>query len=136
MGKCSQLYFNTKQYPLKRKLKATAPLLTGVFSQKKKKALNTLGALKGRCLACAITQHIFKTANTCSHVVKIRAVSTWGKKKIPPGRHTLFHFRVLWEFSELVGLERAEPKSVEETVREGKENAENCAGFVHSSTGF
>lgn len=59
-----------------------------------------------------------------------------GEKKIPPGRHTLFHFRVLWEFSELVGPVRAEPKSVEETVKEGKENAEKCAGFVQSSTGF
>ena len=36
-----------------------------------------LCALKGRYLACAITQHIFKTVNTCSHVEKFRAARAW-----------------------------------------------------------
>lgn len=38
---------------------------------------NMLCALKGRYLACAITQHIFKTVNTCSHVEKFRAARAW-----------------------------------------------------------
>jgi len=42
-----------------------------------------LCALKGSYLACAITQHIFKTVNTCSHVEKFRNCK--GLEN-PPGR--------------------------------------------------
>lgn len=52
----------------------TISLSTRVFSGKPG---NMLGALKGRYLACAITQHIFKTVNTCSHVEKFRAAQAW-----------------------------------------------------------
>lgn len=52
----------------------TISLSTRVFSGKPG---NMLGALKGGYLACAITQHIFKTVNTCSHVEKFRAARAW-----------------------------------------------------------
>lgn len=48
------------------------------------------GALEGSYLACAITQHIFKTVNTCSHVEEVRAAQAWtahlagGPGRVPP----------------------------------------------------
>lgn len=77
---------------------------------------NMLCALKGSYLACAITQHIFKTVNTCSHVEKFRNCE--GLEN-PPGRRARSFSPQLSNPARAAVPLRAKHKSSEKSLRMG-----------------